>query len=394
MKKKKTLLFVNGHLNVGGVEKALVDLLAWIDYDSYDVDLLLLQGRGDYESRVPKQVRIIEFDTRLLEGPFKVVLFENIKSFHIGIIVYRGIQIIANCLGRRFLILLSLLLPIRSHYHTAVSFRNNHCAEVVAYAVKSKRKFCWWHHGELTLSDIQAHSLQSLWKSFDGIVTVSKGCRELLAKSFGLNPKKISVIPNLIDVDFIHFLAGGQSPYNTSAERKIFVSLSRFSPEKHIENAILAADYLVKNCYRDFIWYIIGEGECSPYVRSLIESKGLHDYVVLTGKIVNPYPFLKFADIFVHPSYVESQGIAILEAMSLSIPVVVTSSIGPESFIINGQNGILVDKGVKALADGICVVLGMDQTQLEYVVEEGKRTVLNSFSPQVVMSLFNNLLNG
>ena len=39
---KKKLLFINGHLNVGGVERSLVDLLRNIDYNKYDIDLLYL----------------------------------------------------------------------------------------------------------------------------------------------------------------------------------------------------------------------------------------------------------------------------------------------------------------------------------------------------------------
>ena len=45
--KMKKLLFINGHLNTGGVEKSLLDILQHIDYSQYHVDLLLLEGRGD-----------------------------------------------------------------------------------------------------------------------------------------------------------------------------------------------------------------------------------------------------------------------------------------------------------------------------------------------------------
>ena len=44
---KKKVLFINGHLNVGGVEKSLTDILRHMDYDQYEVDLLLLEDTGD-----------------------------------------------------------------------------------------------------------------------------------------------------------------------------------------------------------------------------------------------------------------------------------------------------------------------------------------------------------
>ena len=37
---KKKILFINGHLNAGGVERSLVDVLRHFDYGKYDVDLL------------------------------------------------------------------------------------------------------------------------------------------------------------------------------------------------------------------------------------------------------------------------------------------------------------------------------------------------------------------
>ena len=59
---KKRLLFVNGHLNVGGVERSLVDLLKYIDYDKYEVDLVLFEELGDYIDEIPANVNVIFYD--------------------------------------------------------------------------------------------------------------------------------------------------------------------------------------------------------------------------------------------------------------------------------------------------------------------------------------------
>lgn len=54
----KKLLFINGHLNTGGVEKSLLDILKHLDYEKYEVDLLLLEELGDYASEIPEQVHV------------------------------------------------------------------------------------------------------------------------------------------------------------------------------------------------------------------------------------------------------------------------------------------------------------------------------------------------
>ena len=53
----KKILFINGHLNTGGVERSLVDVLKHMDYTKYAVDLLLLEDTGDYVSELPPEVK-------------------------------------------------------------------------------------------------------------------------------------------------------------------------------------------------------------------------------------------------------------------------------------------------------------------------------------------------
>ena len=46
----QNVLFINGHLNTGGVERSLVDILRHMDDTKYTVDVLLLEEKGDYYS--------------------------------------------------------------------------------------------------------------------------------------------------------------------------------------------------------------------------------------------------------------------------------------------------------------------------------------------------------
>ena len=59
---KKKILFINGHLNAGGVEQSLVDILCNLDLEKFDIELLLLEGFGDYTKEIPKQVKVRLFD--------------------------------------------------------------------------------------------------------------------------------------------------------------------------------------------------------------------------------------------------------------------------------------------------------------------------------------------
>ena len=95
----------------------------------------------------------------------------------------------------------------------------------------------------------------------------------------------------------------------------------------------------------------------------------------------------------VHPSHVESLCIAVLEAMTLGVPCVATRSIGPESYIENGCNGILAEKGPRAMAVGIMQIADASPNIIDSLKKNGFNTVEKCFSPIVVMKSFEELLN-
>lgn len=60
---KHQLLFINGHLNTGGVERPLVDALNHIYNSRYDVDLLLSKGEDEYRCETVQDVHIFDSET-------------------------------------------------------------------------------------------------------------------------------------------------------------------------------------------------------------------------------------------------------------------------------------------------------------------------------------------
>ena len=76
---KEKILFINGHLNTGGVEKSLLDILQHIDYNKYDVDLLLLEELGDYASELPKNVRV---NLRSLKNTYGTAIRSLLQCIH------------------------------------------------------------------------------------------------------------------------------------------------------------------------------------------------------------------------------------------------------------------------------------------------------------------------
>ena len=391
MSKKERLLFVNGHLNVGGVEKSLVDFLRHIDYTKYNVDLLLLRGLGDYAKYVPSEVKVFFCDTSVLDGQVVSVIRQCIFKGMFRMAWLKLIIFLSSVLGRKMLVLARPSLPVSGCYDSAIAFRHDICADFVAYTLKSKKRLCWWHHGEWNVEPNTEPALIELWNRMTNVVTVSEGCHKMINDKLPMLKTSVAVIPNMVDVKTVEKLSQAFMP-NLENKRKVaLMTITRLYVEKHVEDVPHAAALLLERGMTDFSWYIVGEGDKFEEVQSAIEYYGVQQHVFMLGNMVNPYPYLLAADIFVHPSRVESQCLSVLEAMSLGKPCVVCRSIGPSSYIYSGENGLLVDTNASSITQAIVqLIKGGVTTQMG---EKARQTVVDQFTPEIVMKKFYSLIN-
>lgn len=348
---KKKLLFINGHLNTGGVEKALIDVLRHIDYERLDVDLLLLEGLGDYAPLLPKQVRVIERPLQNTYGSLFCALSRCVRERDRLSLKMRLIFLGMKIFGQKNIRMARRLLLGNAHYDCAIGFRPGICTQVAAFASDAERRITWWHHGEINIC--RSDYLESA-RACDAVAVVSDSCRAMLAKEFPELADKMVTVHNMLDTDEI-LRRAEPDPYSDKSVRHI-VSVGRLSPEKHFENAIHAAKAL-KDRGIPFCWHLVGDGPLRPELEQLARELDVTDCFRFEGNQPNPYPYFRHADLFVHPSYVESFGIVVLEAMSLGVPCVVTRSLGPAEFIAHEKNGLLTEQSPESLSQAVLRLL-------------------------------------
>lgn len=382
----KKLLFINGHLNTGGVEKSLLDILKHLDYEKFEVDLLLLEELGDYASEIPEQVHV---QLRCLKNTYGSVLSSLLRCIRQRdwfCFRMRLIFLMMKLFGQKNIRLARKLLTGNQHYDCVIGFRSGICTQIAAFAVNAGKRITWWHHGEI---NVERSSYLEVANACDQIAVVSEACRGMLADAFPTLEQKLTIVPNMLDIDSIRRKAEAFQPY-AQADVLHIVTLCRLSPEKRIENAIFAAQKL-KAAGIAFLWHLVGGGSIDSDLRQRAEAAGVSDVFLFEGKQPNPYPYLKNADLFVHPSYVESQGLVVLEAMALGIPCVVTKSLGPCEFIEDGVNGILTEQSPESLADK---VLEMLTNRELYECIMANIHCPEQFTPENVMKKVEELLEG
>lgn len=381
---KQKILFINGHLNAGGVERSLVDILKHMDYTKYAVDLLLLEDSGDYASELPPEVNVLFRDLHNTYGSFASSVRRCIAARDWMCLRLRTLFLLRKILGSRALKSAATLLLGEHHYDCVIGFRPGICADLAGYSVKAKRRITWWHHGEFYVDRVAYGAMCS---RMDAVAVVSRACREMLQDHLPELADKLICVPNMLDASAI-LQKVKHTPYTKND--LCIVSVGRFAPEKHFENIVPAAKAL-QAMDLAFMWHIVGNGSERARVEMLIVENGLKDYVILEGSKTNPYPYMKYADLFVHPSYIESQGLTVLEAMTLGVPCVVTKSRGPCEFIKDGVNGLLTEQSPESLTEKVLSIL-TDKTLYQSIKEN---TVCpEQFAPDRVMKQIEALIDG
>jgi CDP-glycerol glycerophosphotransferase (TagB/SpsB family)/glycosyltransferase involved in cell wall biosynthesis len=136
---------------------------------------------------------------------------------------------------------------------------------------------------------------------------------------------------------------------------RTLVTVGRLSPEKNHKRlirafaAVHAQDPLTR-------LVIIGGGPLEGALRKQVRKLGLEGSVVLAGAQPNPWAIMSQCDAFVLSSDYEGQPMVILEARVLGLPVVSTAFASVASALAPGE-GLVVDRKVSALADGIRAAL-------------------------------------
>ncbi len=181
--------------------------------------------------------------------------------------------------------------------------------------------------------------LAKLFSMVDRIHCVSEDLMREISK-YGALPEKIFINRPGIRPNFEKTI---KEKINKST-KKIILSVGRLTFQKGYIYALMAIRELIKTC-PDVEYHIIGQGPDYAKMKYFIEKNDLQNVIILHGALSNNevIKYLSFIDVFLLPSVCEGIANSVLEAMSLSVPVVSTRVGGIEEVIEDGYNGLLVD---------------------------------------------------
>ncbi len=231
------------------------------------------------------------------------------------------------------------------------------------------------HHGlkkNLYLSSIEKRNLR---RASAIHFASQKEHDEYLAASLPL--KQAVIIPHGIDIESFQSrnVPRGtfREKFGIRQEQKIILFLGRLTWVKGLDTLLPAFREVLK---REPAAVLVVAGPDEQGYKKEVQER-----VIFTGPLfgADKLAALKDADVFVLPSYSESFGMAVVEALVCGLPVVVTSGVGISGEIKEANAGIVVEKDVAQVADAIIMMLRDPQAAKE-MGERGKELVGSRFS--------------
>lgn len=363
---KKNILFIMNNLNCGGAEKALISLLETIDYNQYNVDLILFKQEGIFLSKIPKQVNLLEEPKgyEYFDMSIKNAIVDCIRRGRIDIALCRiyagGIlkteKNRAVCEQRVWKYISKSLSKIEKKYDVAIGYLEKNPIYFCVDKVTANKKIGFIHNDYNKLGMDYSIDIK-YFNKLDNIITVSESCGQVLKDRFPTHKDKVEIMYNIVSPKVINKMA---LEYIDIGGKGIkLVSVGRLNYQKGFDMAVEACKLLIKDGY-DIKWYIIGEGEERHKLEKMIEENRLQDKFILIGIKENPYPYIKKADIYVQPSRFEGKSIAIDEAKILKKPILITDFSTAKDQIVNEKNGLIVEMSSYGIYKGIKILINSE----------------------------------
>lgn len=223
-------------------------------------------------------------------------------------------------------------------------------------------------------------------KKADHLIVVSDELAAILTEQFGIQPDKITVRSCGIDVTHFRPMPRNQAREQLNLPEKytIVLFVGSLIRRKGVDILLSAIARIVAHHSRVKL-IVIGEGPFLKQLEAQALDLAIDKIVHFVGRKSNDeLPFwYSAADVFVLPSLREGTPLALLEALSCEVPVIVSRAGGMVEVIEDGKNGLLTDIADPVDLERKLSVLLADSDMRQRFKEAARDTVLSWADIQV-----------
>ena len=345
-KERKELLFTGVNLNIGGIEKSLVNLVNKIDKDKYRVTIILEEKEGELLEKLDKSIVVKEF---------KVSNNRN-KIFR------KAVNLLRRCIYSIF------------NYHT---YDFSCCYATYSYSGNKIVRMASLNNSIYIHSDYSYiyPDLEDFRRFFDTrdiydfktIFFVSnEACRKFTKIYPGLKDRCL-VFNNFIDVEKIESLSKEKISLTKPRGKTLFVFVGRLDD---VSKKLGRAFKLVESFDNVVLW-VVGDGPSKDdYVKDVKRLK-IEDRVAFVGSKINPYPYMKRADYLILTSNYEGFPVVYLEGLALKKKLITTIKVSDDVIKIGKNYGEVIPFNEKKMIEKVKEILkSKEKREVSLDIEE------------------------
>lgn len=360
--KKKRLLFTAYSLNIGGIEKALINLVNKINKDQYQIDILLEKKEGIFLDKVRKEITIKEYK------------------------VYNN----KNHIIRKILNLWKRLRYIITDYNTydfSCCYATYSLSGSKLSKIASKNNSIYIHSNYKHLykkeSEFKEFFDKREIRKFEHIIFVSNESKKDFLNSYQEEEKKCLVLNNFINTKEIIELSKEKIKQQKPKDKTLFMFVGRLDDSsKKLGRAIT----LIKKLKDTQLW-IIGDGPDKKKYQELVESEKLDDRIKFLGAKTNPYPYMNIADYIILTSDYEGFPVTYLEAITLHKSVITTIDVSDDKLEMGKDYAFIISKEEKEMLKQVKAILKEKKIPKKINIEKIQTTRMEEFE-----KLFNGVI--
>ena len=350
------VIFVTNKLIVGGVERALIQMIKKMSKNEFDITIGVCHLGGELENELDKSVKIIELPQ--VNSSIKYILLENLKRGNINkalkIIFYILMCRINSDYNKQCEYRSKIYENINEEYDVAICYHKPTDLPVpyVLNNIQANGKILWIHMDISSIKDNEKKDYYDIYTRYNRIICISNEIKRQVINLFPEFKDKSEVVYNFIDEERIKMLSNEGEILKRKNGVFNILTVGRLSPEKgHL--LIIEAVNIMRKINENFKWYIVGDGPMKIEIQDNIDKNNLNKYIKLLGNKKNPYGFFKSCDIYVQPSLSEGYGITISEAKVFNKPIIITKFATAKEHMNDNYNISLAHFNGRSIANKI-----------------------------------------
>jgi N-acetylgalactosamine-N,N'-diacetylbacillosaminyl-diphospho-undecaprenol 4-alpha-N-acetylgalactosaminyltransferase len=349
------LIFLMPSLALGGAEK-VASLILPILSTHFSLTLALLENRRSYP--VAESMHLVAFSKPL-----------GSRAAHIFRIPYHLAALLSLVKRHKPSIVLSFMEQANILNLLAATMTGHRA--VISQRIAPRQQFT----GRGVLGRLILETSRRLYPRAAHIITVSCGVRDILLADYELDPNRVSMIPNPVNLDILAQQADAAPSLRLPP--KFILHVGRLSVTQKAQVLLLEAFSRIHKKDPNLTLVLVGDGPDKALIERQIQSLGLSQAVQLTGWQSNVAAIMARAQLLVLCSHYEGWPNVLIEAMACGCPVVATDCpTGPREILRDSEFGILAPTDdPEALAVAIGSLLSDNRRRLFFQGQARRRAV-------------------